>query len=357
MAAEMTSRERLLAVFEHRTPDRVPVRESPWGATVARWRREGLPADVAPADYFGWDRIFGIGVDNSPRYPARVIEETEEYKIVTTSWGTKRKDWKTHGGVPEFLDFTIVDRDTWAAAKERMTPSPDRVNWDKLATDYAAAQKAGSLLMGHGWFGYDAMINFVVGTERGLMAMVTDPDWCREMFSHQLEVNLALLEMAWDRGYKFDVFHFCDDLGYRNGLLFSPATYRRVSKPVHTRAAQWCHDRGVKVFMHSCGNVTDLVGEFVDYGADALEPLEQKAGMDALALKKKFGDKLAFMGGVDVRKWVDAADIEAEVVTKLEALKQGSGYIFHSDHSVPEDVSFANYCRVMELVRQHGRYD
>ncbi len=64
------------------------------------------------------------------------------------------------------------------------------------------------------------------------------------------------------------------------------------------------------------------------------------------------------MGGVDVRKWAEGGPaLEAETVGKVEALKPGGGYIFHSDHSVPEDVSFADYSRVIELVRQHGRYD
>ena len=65
------------------------------------------------------------------------------------------------------------------------------------------------------------------------------------------------------------------------------------------------------------------------------------------------------MGGIDVRKMAldDLGPIEEEIRTKIGFAKQGGGYVYYSDHSVPDNVSFANYQRVMELVRQYGRYD
>ncbi|MFP3905116.1 MAG: uroporphyrinogen decarboxylase family protein, partial [Armatimonadota bacterium] len=131
---------------------------------------------------------------------------------------------------------------------------------------------------------------------------------------------------------------------------------REVLKPVQKQMCDWAHNRGVKTLLHSCGNIMELVPELVEIGIDALNPLEQKAGMDAFELKETFGDRLALEGGIDVRTMTDGPEIEEEIRTKVETLKQGGGYIFHSDHSVPEDVSFADYCRIMELVRYYGRY-
>jgi len=97
---------------------------------------------------------------------------------------------------------------------------------------------------------------------------------------------------------------------------------------------------------------------FVLAGFTCLDPLEVKAGMNLIDLKKNFGDKLAFMGGIDVRAMADAnpAVIEEEIRTKITVAKQGGGYIFHSDHSVPDNVSFQQYQRVIELVREYGSY-
>lgn len=358
MPGKMTSRDRLLAVFNHCIPDRVPIMDNPWGATVERWRTEGLPADVRVEDYFGYDRMSSFRPDNSPRYPAKVLEETDEYRIETTSWGVTRKNWKHHGGVPEFLDFTIRDRDTWAEAKARMTPSDDRIDWAGLEDRYPKAVDRGDLLVAGGWFGFDVTHSWICGTERILMSLVEDPEWCRDIFMHELDLQITLFDQIIERGYKFDVLYWPDDLGYRNGPLFSPAMYREIVKPVHAKACAWAHEHGMKTLLHSCGNVMPLVPDLIDAGVDCLNPLEQKAGMDALGLKRVHGHELALMGGVDVRCWAEGGQaLEEETVTKLEALKAGGGYIFHSDHSIPENVSFTDYCRVVELFRQHGTYN
>ena len=65
----MTTRERMKRMFEHREADRVPVIDSPWGSTLERWYREGMPKGMSFSEYFGLDNIASIGVDNSPRYP------------------------------------------------------------------------------------------------------------------------------------------------------------------------------------------------------------------------------------------------------------------------------------------------
>ena len=96
----------------------------------------------------------------------------------------------------------------------------------------------------------------------------------------------------------------------------------------------------------------------IEAGFTCLQPLEVKAGMDIVELKQRYGDHLAFMGGIDVRVMAnpDPKAIEKEVRTKLPVAKQRGGYIYHSDHSVPSNVSFEQYCRVLELVRQYGSY-
>ncbi len=70
----LTSCERFQRMFEHREADRVPIIDSPWGATIERWRREGLPEDVSFVDFFDLDHTAGIGVDNSPQFEAKVLE-------------------------------------------------------------------------------------------------------------------------------------------------------------------------------------------------------------------------------------------------------------------------------------------
>ena len=79
MAAKMTSRQRFGCVLDHKEPDRVPIIDTPWSSTLERWRQQGMPLDVGPAEFFDWDRIGGIGINNSPSYPTSTIDETDEY--------------------------------------------------------------------------------------------------------------------------------------------------------------------------------------------------------------------------------------------------------------------------------------
>ncbi|HUT24864.1 MAG TPA: hypothetical protein VM492_11015, partial [Sumerlaeia bacterium] len=210
---EMTSHERFKRMFEHREADRVPIIDGPWGATIERWRREGLPADVSFIDYFGMDHVVGVGGDSSPRYESKTIEETDEYVIQTTAWGATMKNWKHSASTPEFLDFKVTDPDAWREAKARMTPSRDRVDWAGLQKNYKAWREKGCWIQGGLWFGFDVTHSWFVGTERTLLAMRTDPDWIVDMFNHFLDVSLALLEMIWDAGYEFDCVSWPDDMG------------------------------------------------------------------------------------------------------------------------------------------------
>ncbi|MDD2708870.1 MAG: hypothetical protein PHV34_12870 [Verrucomicrobiae bacterium] len=114
---EMTTHERMQRMYEHRDADCAPVTDSPWGSTVERWRREGLPQDASVEDYFALDKFAWIFADNSPRYPVKVIEETGEFVIRTTAWGQTIRSWKKHGGVPEFLHCRITTPEAWAQAK------------------------------------------------------------------------------------------------------------------------------------------------------------------------------------------------------------------------------------------------
>lgn len=352
----MTSAERFRRMFEHREADRIPITDAPWGATIERWQVEGMPRDVAWEEFFGVDRVAHIGVDISPRYPARVLEETEEYRIHTSPYGVTLKDWKHAGGVPEFLDFTIVDWDTWRDAKARMTPSDDRIPWDYLRENYPRWRENGWWIVGGLWFGFDVTHSWTVGTERVLLKLVEDPEWLMDIFGHFLETNIALLDRVWDAGYHFDMVSWPDDMGYKKSQFFSLSTYRRVLKPYHRRAVEWAHSKGVKAHLHSCGDVNPFIPDLLEIGIDALNPLEVKAGMDPVALKRSVGDRLVLHGGINAVLWDDLDAIEAEMRRVIPELKRDGGYIFSSDHSVPSSVSLEGFRRIVALAKELGSY-
>ena len=354
---EMTSRERFTRMFAHREADRVPIIDGPWDATIERWHREGMRENVDFVDFFGLDHVAHIGVDNSPRYESKVLEETEVYTIGTTPWGVTLRTWKHAASTPEFLDFTVVDPDSWRDAKARMTPTPDRIDWDHLKKQYPEWRRKGYWIQAGLWFGFDVTHSWTVGTQRVLMALLTDPDWCLDMFNHYLDVGLALLEQVWDAGYEFDSVMWPDDMGFKHNQFFSIDTYRALVKPVQKRAVDWAHARGVKAHLHSCGDVNPFVPEFIEIGIDALNPLEVKAGMDPIDLKRRYGKDLVLHGGINAVLWDDVDAITAEMTRVVPVLKESGGYIFSSDHSVPSSVSLDNFRHITNLAKQLGAYD
>lgn len=353
---ELTSRERFTRMFEHRDADRVPIIDSPWDATIKRWQREGMPKETNFVDFFGLDHVVHIGADNSPRYPEKVLEETDEYKICTSRWGATLKNWKHAASTPQFLDFTIVDRASWKEAKKRMTPDRDRINWDDLQKNYPVWRAKDYWINAGFWFGFDVAHAWAIGTERLLIALIEDPEWCVEIFNHYLDVDIALFQMVWDAGYRFDAISWPDDMGYKQNQFFSLRAYRELLKPVQQRAIEWAHAKGAKAHLHSCGDVNPFVPELVEMGLDALNPLEVKAGMDPISLKKKFGGKLVLHGGINAVLWDKPDQIEAEMRRTVPILKQNGGYIFSSDHSVPSTVSLEDFRRITNLAKTLGAY-
>lgn len=353
---QLTSYERFKRMYEHREADRVPIIDGPWGATIERWQREGMTDGMSFVDFFGLDHVEGIGVDNSPRYPHQTIEETDDYVIYTSNWGATLKNWKHMASTPEFLDFTIKDPASWQAAKERMAPGRDRIPWEHLKKHYKGWRERGRWVQAGLWFGFDVTHAWAVGTERLLMAMMDQPEWCVDMFNHFLDVGIALLDQVWDEGYHFDCVAWPDDMGYKYNQFFSLRTYRELLKPVQQRAIDWIHSKGAVAHLHSCGNVNPFLPEFIEMGLDALNPLEVKAGMDPVALKKEYGDRLVLHGGLNAAIWGDHEAFTAEMRRVLPAMKAGGGYICSSDHSVPSSVSLADFRHFVELAKELGSY-
>lgn len=352
----MTSQERINLALDHKEADRVAIQDAPWGTTIERWRREGLPEGVSPAEYFGFE-LAGYWPDLTMRLPSETVEETDGYTLITNSWGVLTKNWKHRTSVPQWIGYTIQTREDWEEHKHRMVWDSSRVDWEAARKGRDEALAQGKWYHFTGAFGYNWIILFT-GDENLLMAMASEPEWAQEMFDTCGQLLCDAFEDMIGHGFEFDGCFVYDDMGYRGGPLFSPAMFRKYEFPNHQRFYQLAKAHGLKTILHSCGNVTALVPGLIEAGLSGLQPLEVKAGMDLLQLKQDYGDVLSFMGGIDARKMADPnpAVIEAEIATKVTAAKEGGGYIFHSDHSIPDDVSWEQFKWVMELARKYGAY-
>ena len=354
----MNSRERVAKALRHERPDRVPMQESFWAATTNRWRGEGLPEGVSPDDHFETE-IRLISVDNSFGFPPEEIERTDEYVVARDHWGVLTRNWLDHRSTPELLDFRVKSRADWDDLKARLKPDPARVDWEAVKAQHARWREQGKFICLGAIPGYEATWR-KVGPEALLMAIAEDPDWVCEMYAYDTEMVVGMAQLYLERGLDFDGMWLWDDLGYKNASLFSPRAYRDQLLPYHKQLCDFAHSHDYPTILHSCGRVIDLVPMLIEAGFDCLQALEVKAGMDLAQLVREFGAHLCFMGGVDVRTFFaeDERELENEVRAKLAiGMSNPGGYVFHSDHSIPTQVSFSRYARVVEIVREHGRYD
>ncbi len=342
--------------LQHREADRIPIHDSPWQATIDRWRSEGLPSGVSPSDYFGYE-IAGFGADTSPRFPVEILHQNDEYIIERNPYGEVRKNHRDYSTTPMIIDYACKSREDWEKIKPRLKANEYRVDWVTGLQRFQREYALGRFITYNAPVGYDKIQRYV-SSERLLKAIIRDPEWVKDMYWTDARLVMEMCDIMIKGGFKFDAaFLFCD-LGYRRGLFFSPKYFEEQLHPVFKELCRFFHSKGMYVLLHSCGMVKDLIPYFIEEGIDCLQPLEVKAGMDLVELKEEYGDKICFMGGIDVRLMAldDPKPIEREIKEKIGRAKEGGGYIYHSDHSVPKNVSFQQYKRVIELVKKYGRY-
>jgi uroporphyrinogen decarboxylase len=355
--ATLTERERILRTYRHQEVDRIPMLDKAWAGTKRRWYAEGMPQNVTWEDFFGFDHRIQLCPDNSPRFEKRILEENDRYKIVTTSWGSTQKKFRELDSTPETISFYYDTPEKWEEAKKAMlTYHEDRIPWDYLKENYPKWKAEGRFIQLILWFGFDVAHSRLTGTENMLITMMEDPDWAMDIYDTYLKTSLDLCQRILDAGYEFDGVFWYDDMGYKGTPFFSAQTYRELLKPFHKKAVDWAHERGMVAELHSCGFIEPLLPDILDTGVDMLNPLEIKAGMDPQKLKQQYGGKLGFHGGINAQLWDDIDLVKAEMERIIPLMKEGGGYIFASDHSIPNSVSLENMKEISELAHRLGRY-
>lgn len=354
---QLTERERILRTYKRQEIDRIAMIDHPWKGTLHRWRNEGLPENASWDEYFGFDKWIRVGTDNSPRFERKILEQNDRYRIETTQWGATQKVFNNLDSTPEVLDFYYNTPERWEEAKAAMLKQyDDRIYWKSLETNYAKWRAEGRFIQLVLWFGFDVSHSYLTGTENMLISMYEDPDWVTDIFDTYLTTSINNAQKMLDAGYEFDGVFWYDDMGYKGSPFFSPSTYCELLKPYHKKAADWAHERGMVVEMHSCGYIEPLIPDIIDAGIEMLNPLEVKAGMDPDRLKKLYGDKLAFHGGINAQLWDNIDLVKAEMERVIPVMKENGGYIFASDHSIPNSVSFENMRQISELAHKLGKY-
>lgn len=352
----MTHRERLLRTLRFETVDRVPDYEfGAWDQTINRWHKEGLPQEYtgvwgAINSYFHTDDTeYGpspwVNIGLLPGFEYKVLEEKGDHITIQDGDGAIAEMIRPELGasIPRYIRYAIETRKDWEKIRdEKLNPdTPGRIpdNLDELCrktfdADYPTGLGCGSI---YGW------LRNWMGVENISIAFYEDPDWVEEMMEHLTWMRLKLFEPLAGK-CKIDLGHWWEDMCYNKGPLISPKLFAKYMVPRYKRITDFLRNEcGCEFNMLDCdGNIHELVPLWLEGGINVMFPVEA-AHTDAYKISDQFGKKVPMRGYFDKRALIAGKSAIDKEFERLEPLLKRGGYIPHTDHLVPPDVSWENY--------------
>jgi uroporphyrinogen decarboxylase len=188
------------------------------------------------------------------------------------------------------------------------------------------------------------------GMENWLMDFVLNPGFVQELLDALVDVHLRLVDCI--ATYPFDGIRFADDWGSQQGITIGADRWRKSIKPGLKRIFSRARDKGLIVMVHSDGNITEIVPDLIDMGAQILNPLQPEA-MNVLEIKRLYGRHLCLNGGISTQYTLPrgtSQDVQREVEACLRYLGRSGGYVISPSKPILPDVPSANAYALIEAI-------
>jgi len=372
--------------------ERVGLLDGPWVDTIVAWVKQGYPTRmvhkevgdtywgedgrpvdvVEPGEYvepvpawehFGYD-MMGVGswFDIQPlRGVDELVEESDEWDVRRNGAGAALKYWKHKMGTPEHIDFRMVNRDIWARdyRPHLLDLDPERIDIETAKQRYKEGRD-GEVWIHFGHMFIWELMRQSMGDVVMYESLVLDPGWIHDYNQVYTQFFKTHFGYYIDQVGMPDGIWLYEDLGYKNGLFASPRVLKNLIFPYYAELVAWFHEKGLPVILHTCGSVAEAVPMIIDAGFDALNPMERKAlNNDPFLFAQQYGDKLAFVGGLDARVFEsnDRDHIQREVASYIDGMKaRGARLVFASDHSISPRTEYDSYRYALDVYREHMWY-
>ncbi len=355
----MTSRERVRKAIEHVQTDK-------------------MPKDFIATDYIIGKLIKHLGVNTYEdvlkhfEIDVRCFELTNIYNgkplrkevingetVEETFWGYERKHhWTGQDYNLITTRFALDDDDEIDDALDKYTfPNPDDFDYSKV-TDWVnlPENKDRALCFGHAG-AYQMAASNLRNTELLFMDMACDPDGAHRLYDNMNKFLLAHYERALQAGEgKIDILRVHDDYGTQISTLFSTTMWEDYFKENLTKFVELAHKYDCKFMQHSCGAIRPFIPGIIGCGVDVLDPIQKVLGLEPEGLKKDFGDKITFHGGIDTQFLLPNAspeEVAAECKHYIETLWKDGGYIFTASQHLQGDVPLENIIAMYETAKKY----
>jgi len=330
----MTGRELVTAALSHKETDSVPCfcgfTKQEYDKMVTFMGEEQLKA-LLP------DTIFGGEYAGDPRPMAGKPEHfIDDFGVIWDRSGVDKDI-----GVAANHVFPESDMSYWnppEMAAEKMRAVAKRIS--EQAGDRFCFVGIGFSLFERYWT--------MCGMEDGLAYLLTDPEFAASLFGAICDFNLKLIDIILE--YPVDAVYFGDDWGQQKGLIMGPVLWRKFIKPCLARMYGRVREAGRFVVQHSCGDIGQVYGDLIEIGLTCHQTFQPEI-YDIEAVKKKYGEKLAFWGGISTQRLLPYATPEkvaAETRRIMRIMKPGGGYIASPTHAVPGDVPCENIVSMLK---------
>jgi uroporphyrinogen decarboxylase len=373
----MTHRERVLCALNHEEPDRIPLDLGSVGGLIVDpvhlKVREllGLHKEIKPyrkgssANYYDEELLEELDIDfrhlwfQSPdKYKATVHKDgtvTDEWDI---TWSNKGS-YPVHFPLKEASSLEDLENATWPFPRKDWNTAELKKRAKHLYedTDYAVVAKA--VYSGGGLLERCCYLRTI---DNFFIDLMMNKEFADFIIRKIVEIEIAYWDLYLDAvGPYVQIIQRSTDLGTQTGLFVSPEIYTEFLKPAELQVMEFIRKRAphARLWFHSCGAISELIEDLIDIGVEILNPVQPLAsGMDSGQLKKRFGDRICFHGGIDIQKALPGTvnDVINEVETRVRSFGPGGGYILAPANHIQDDTPAENVVLLYKYAKAFGRY-
>jgi len=338
----MNSYERVMATFDHREPDRVPIAE--WNVNENVWRH------ITPDAKSEYEFQIRAGYDIIPvRIRYRAIKDDGIH--FTNVWGVEFK----HGAEMTACAVKHPYADIENISKIHVPDADDPYIYGHL--EQAVRDFKGERAICFSTRACFLWAAELCGFDNFLMYLIAEPEFACELLDLILEHQIKVVQNAVSIGA--DLIVDTDDYAYNSGPLMSPSLFNEIFVPRIKRFTDAVHKAGAKMIKHSDGNIKLLLDSMVSTGLDGYHSIDPVAGMDIAEVKKQYGDRLVLLGNIDCGNLLSFGTVEEvrnAVRDCIRAAAPGGGFVLMTSNTVPSTANPANVVAMLEAAREFGTY-
>lgn len=345
---KMNSRERVFTVLEGRIPDRVPIFEMYVASDVI----QAISPCSSYYDFAEWVGFDAVCTTVAIFDPDNINWIDKQKRIARDKWGASQVFTE------EFMPLVIPppriqsEEDIVSYAP----PDPDDINIlnsVKALVNRFKGKKA-IVLVGEAVFAPSQYLRG--GLENLLIDYKTNPDLVKKLAKIGEEYYIELYRRLIKEGV--EIVLLGDDYAGKTGPFMSPADFEQFILPGLSRVVREIKRAGAYCIKHTDGDLWKILDQIVSTGIDALGPLEPVPGFDLDLIKKRYGNKVAVMGNIeiDLLSRGSGEDVIKAIKACIAKASPGGGHILSSANTISSSVKPENFMAMVKTVKEWGHY-